>query len=491
MSEDFNLTSILPMLMMGNMSEKGVMSVVISGLVCLFLKYFDMHKIRRFIVKFLSKTKMSFSMEARVTSTRESTMSSSFCAVAHHVHTTLKNASCRDPLWKNVKNIKELQLDRRSIVVNVFTDGYYVDVDSGVEIRITCDNEINTIQNPDNNRLPGISEKVEAWTITISSSTRGYDSIEEFTKKCNMEFDAHLKSMSTNSKQTLFTVQSCSKIGHGFQTSRALYSEEAFISTKTFDNLFFPKKKDLMKKIDRFENDEGYYSRMGIPYKLHMMFHGSAGVSKTSAIKAIANYTGKHVVWMRLDRFDSVAQICDAIANFSTEQSIDYKRCMFVIEEFDCFDEQPIRRTTREEPVSGNEPLDLLRALTKNSQETKCPSPKSCLGTMLNTFDGIKEMHGCMVIFTTNHPEKFDPALTRAGRIDKIEFDLLGPTEIADYWKLRFNKDLSEKMKSEMDGMKRILSTSGLSEILSQECDEAEVLLSQHVTMIKNSHEVS
>ena len=35
-------------------------------------------------------------------------------------------------------------------------------------------------------------------------------------------------------------------------------------------------------------------------------------------------------------------------------------------------------------------------------------------------MDGIIELHGAMIIFTTNHLEKIDPAFTRPGRIDKI-----------------------------------------------------------------------
>lgn len=45
------------------------------------------------------------------------------------------------------------------------------------------------------------------------------------------------------------------------------------------------------------------------------------------------------------------------------------------------------------------------------------------LSCLLNILDGLIELHGVMVIFTTNHPEKLDEAFIRPGRIDfKQEF---------------------------------------------------------------------
>jgi SpoVK/Ycf46/Vps4 family AAA+-type ATPase len=42
------------------------------------------------------------------------------------------------------------------------------------------------------------------------------------------------------------------------------------------------------------------------------------------------------------------------------------------------------------------------------------------LDCVLNAIDGIIELHDAMLIFTTNHLEKIDPAFMRPGRIDYI-----------------------------------------------------------------------
>jgi chaperone BCS1 len=46
------------------------------------------------------------------------------------------------------------------------------------------------------------------------------------------------------------------------------------------------------------------------------------------------------------------------------------------------------------------------------------------LKIMLEYLDGYFSLKNCIVIMTTNHPEKLDPALIRPGRVDyHIHFD--------------------------------------------------------------------
>jgi hypothetical protein len=60
---------------------------------------------------------------------------------------------------------------------------------------------------------------------------------------------------------------------------------------------------------------------------------------------------------------------------------------------------------------------------SNNLDLTKYNDDAINLSCLLNILDGLIELHGVMVIFTTNHPEKLDEAFTRPGRIDfKQEF---------------------------------------------------------------------
>jgi chaperone BCS1 len=71
----------------------------------------------------------------------------------------------------------------------------------------------------------------------------------------------------------------------------------------------------------------------------------------------------------------------------------------------------------------------------------------------LNILDGIIELHGVMIIMTTNHPEKIDEALIRPGRFDfKYEFKKASKKTVKEM--IQFKFDLTnEEMDKYMEHM--------------------------------------
>jgi SpoVK/Ycf46/Vps4 family AAA+-type ATPase len=65
------------------------------------------------------------------------------------------------------------------------------------------------------------------------------------------------------------------------------------------------------------------------------------------------------------------------------------------------------------------------------------------LGDFLEVLDGIIEVNGRIIIMTSNHPERLDPALLRPGRIDKIiEFKKMTKADIMNMYRLWFRADM-------------------------------------------------
>ena len=77
------------------------------------------------------------------------------------------------------------------------------------------------------------------------------------------------------------------------------------------------------------------------------------------------------------------------------------------------------------------------------------------LGTLLNALDGILETPGRILIMTSNHPERLDPALIRPGRIDMIvKFDYCNRVEIAEIYKGITGNALPEDVVSKIPNNK-------------------------------------
>ena len=78
------------------------------------------------------------------------------------------------------------------------------------------------------------------------------------------------------------------------------------------------------------------------------------------------------------------------------------------------------------------------------------------LSCLLNILDGIIELHGVMVIFTTNHSEKLDEAFLRPGRIDfKQEFKRANIDTLISIVNTKFKFDSNNNLtSSEIDSSK-------------------------------------
>ena len=63
----------------------------------------------------------------------------------------------------------------------------------------------------------------------------------------------------------------------------------------------------------------------------------------------------------------------------------------------------------------------------------------------MEIFDGNEYLHKCLIIITTNHPEKLPKPLIRPGRIDShIEFLPANKEIILNILSSFYNKDLNE-----------------------------------------------
>lgn len=154
-------------------------------------------------------------------------------------------------------------------------------------------------------------------------------------------------------------------------------------------------KKDLLDDLREFDAPEtqDWYNRHCIPFRRGMLLHGPPGTGKTSLIVALATQMKRTIFRVSL----CAPKLCDDTL-VSAMNNVRLK-AIVVFEDIDAL--WGVHREKTEHAISIT------------------------FSGLLNSLDGITEARGTLFLFTTNHPDKLDPALRRRGRIDR-EF-YLGP----------------------------------------------------------------
>ncbi|KAH6755990.1 P-loop containing nucleoside triphosphate hydrolases superfamily protein [Perilla frutescens var. hirtella] len=166
----------------------------------------------------------------------------------------------------------------------------------------------------------------------------------------------------------------------------------------TFDKLAMDPglKRAVIEDLDRFVRRKDYYKKVGKAWKRGYLLYGPPGTGKSSLVAAMANYLKFNVYDLELTNLYSNSEL-RRILLCTTNKSI------IVIEDIDCSLQLHDRdRETESDPAD-------------NQSNTKLT-----LSGLLNFIDGLWSTCGDerIIIFTTNHKEKLDPALLRPGRMD-------------------------------------------------------------------------
>ena len=242
-----------------------------------------------------------------------------------------------------------------------------------------------------------------------------------------------------------------------------IYTKNIFHTTRTFENIFFEQKKDLENRVRFFMNNKQWYEKKGIPYTLGLLLHGDPGTGKTSTIKAIANITQRHIINIHLSDVKTKTQMKNLFYNeklVCMDQTDEFKqkhdhfhipidKRIYLIEDIDAMDDNIVGKRVVEDivpDISGFSGFNDIGGATLPSREEKKKEElddKLDLSFILNLIDGTLEIPGRILIITTNHPEKLDPALIRPGRIDMfIKFKKCNKQIIKEMYDSFYDDDL-------------------------------------------------
>ena len=150
----------------------------------------------------------------------------------------------------------------------------------------------------------------------------------------------------------------------------------------------------LLDDMRWFYGAADWYAERGVPWRRGYLLHGPPGTGKSSVVRALASELGLDLAV--LDIGQQGLSDDGLIEALSTAPA----RAILLIEDIDA----------------------IFTARDSGAREAAVS-----FSGLLNAIDGVAAQEGRALVMTTNHPERLDPALIRAGRADRhVELGLVG-----------------------------------------------------------------
>ena len=178
-------------------------------------------------------------------------------------------------------------------------------------------------------------------------------------------------------------------------------------AARKFSTVILPQKtKDtIVNHITTFLNERSWYGDHGIPYRTGIMLHGIPGTGKTSLVRALCEKFDKPLFVLRLTGMTD-----ETLEQAFIELPQD---SLILIEDIDTYSISNKRDTVNN---NSDQPVD--SSADKLSDSISEISGMLTLSGLLNAIDGIIASDGRILIATTNHLDRLDPALIRKGRFN-------------------------------------------------------------------------
>jgi mitochondrial chaperone BCS1 len=176
-----------------------------------------------------------------------------------------------------------------------------------------------------------------------------------------------------------------------------------------------------------------WYHRLGIPYRRGYMFYGPPGTGKSSLAMALAGHFKLDIhVLSLLDKNMNDHSLNRLMKSMSGKPLV-------LIEDIDSCG---IGRDFDDDDDSDDESDDGWRRPKQTRSHVT-------LSGLLNAIDGVGAPEGHVLIMSTNHIEKMDEALVRAGRVDiKVKLDWCSRSQTRDIFLRMYSQNYKRRAAS-------------------------------------------
>jgi hypothetical protein len=329
------------------------------------------------------------------------------------------------------------------IYMVIQNEKFLISKELDIYARASVNSETEELDEKESGKKTKSTSKIEKIRIELFSYKSSVKQIKDFVEDLTIKYLSSIEDLREN-KKFIYTLK---KTKYEDNISE-MWDETLFSSTRTFNNLFFLDKNKVINTLDFFLKNKEWYYEKGIPYSLGIGLSGPPGTGKTSLIKAIANYTNRHVIVISLKLIKTKIQLDNIFFeeryNLDNKRgSINFDKKIIVFEDIDCIGDivmdrekkkknntpglgkvLDIQNLTTSSKINIGDLLETIAFTDKESEKT-CQMPKLppteepiTLDDILNLWDGIRETPGRIMIISSNHYGDLDPALIRPGRID-------------------------------------------------------------------------
>lgn len=190
-------------------------------------------------------------------------------------------------------------------------------------------------------------------------------------------------------------------------------THETVIESKEMNEIYKPfntlyvtveDRKCISASLQMFKDRQELLHDLGLPNKYGLLLTGPPGTGKTSTIYAVATELQKPIWYVQLSKHYTCGELRQVFEHVYKIKG----GGIIVFEDIDTMTDIVLARNTSQAETAAASIMDL-----SSSEDTPLT-----LSYFLNFLDGALMQNGSIVIATTNHPERLDPAFKRPGRFD-------------------------------------------------------------------------
>ncbi|KAK0551737.1 hypothetical protein OC861_002203 [Tilletia horrida] len=187
------------------------------------------------------------------------------------------------------------------------------------------------------------------------------------------------------------------------------------------------------------EENENWMAQRGLPFRRGYLLYGPPGNGKTSSVVALAGELDMDIYLLSLsDKNMDESALLRLTQQCSTP-------CILLLEDIDAI----FTGRQREDEKPSVEEEEGQRSGRKSNSKS---GAQLSFSSLLQVLDGAGSSEDRLLIMTTNHPEKLDPALIRPGRIDvRVCFENASRAQARDLFVRIFNDYGTEGGKTEAE----------------------------------------